>query len=122
MESKSKFVEIEDDKGRSGWLPTDNLVADKTAVYQLADARGQIGQMQLELKDLRPLVETNKQLQDKFASLQVELQQLQEQNQIYRSRFNSEIFFAGGITVFAGIILGFIIGRASARKKNSGWS
>jgi len=115
------YAQIRDQKGREAWVKREYLMTEKSKAILLEEAREQIAELKVKIARLEPLQAETQSLKDELARLQVAHQQVLEQNQIYSSRFNREVFFAGGVTVLAGILFGWLFGR-SGRKRKSGWS
>jgi len=127
--TENGFTQIMDKNGFKSWilsnylLPSANINLDKALVEieQLKlTHQAEIKRLQAELSARAPLEETNRNLQAKIAQMQIELDQLTQSNDVISSRFNREVFFAGGLTIFIGILFGWVF-AARGRKRNDAW-
>jgi SH3 domain protein len=58
-------------------------------------------------------------LQERFVSVERDLQQVKLENQALQDTANQDWFLYGGILALVGVILGFILPKLSWRRKNS---
>ncbi len=124
------YTQIIDSRGRKSWVrssvltPTSNILLDQ-ARQEIVNLKqrhqDEIKALQAELSARAPLEKMNENLQSKIAEMQIELEQLRQSNSAMRGRFNREVYFAGGVTVLVGMLLGWIFGLRG-RKRNSAWS
>jgi len=127
--TENGFTQIMDKNGFKSWilsnylLPSANINLDKALaeIEQLKlSHQTEIKRLQAELSARAPLEKTNQNLQAKIAKMQIELDQLTQSNDVISSRFNREVFFAGGLTIFIGILFGWVF-AARGRKRNDAW-
>lgn len=128
--SENGFTLVIDDSGRQSWIPSNYLLPSANVLFDKArkditkqkdDHAKKVKQLQSDIAARAPLEEVNRKLQSKLAKMQNELQILRESNRAFSSRFNREIFFAGGSTVIVGILFGWLFG-VRGRKRHDGWS
>ena len=127
--AENGYSQVMDKNGLKSWilsnylLPAANVTLDQ-AVLDLEQLKvthqSEIRRLQSDLKARAPLEKTNQNLQAKIAKMQIELDQLTQKNDVISSRFNREVFFAGGLTIFVGILFGWVF-AARGRKRNDAW-
>lgn len=126
------FIEVKDQQGRNSWFSSKFLTSKVTHNIKLAEARQRIKslseahdkkveQLEKRLKELAPLEANNRELQAKFAKLEVELEQTRQKSEMYASGFNSEAYLSGAIVVLGGMFIGWLLSRIGGNKKRSGW-
>lgn len=128
-QTENGFTQVMDKNGYKSWilsnylLPSANIHLDQ-ALIDIAQLKlthqAEIKRLQSELSARAPLEKTNQNLQAKIAKMQIELDQLTQSNDVISSRFNREVFFAGGLTIFVGILFGWVF-AARGRKRNDAW-
>ena len=128
--SENGFSQVMDKNGYKSWILSNYLqpAANVNLDQALVDLESQkkryleeVNRLQAELSARAPLEKTNEALQEKIAKMQVELEQLEQSNEVISSRFNREVFFAGGLTIICGILFGWLFGSRN-KKRNSAWS
>lgn len=126
------FTHVRDLKQREFWIKSEYLSATPTANIQLEDALNKIEKLsqqhktniqslERKIKTMQPLENINQKLQSKIAKMDIELERLKQSNTAISSRFNREVFFAGGITVIVSLFFGWLFGLRG-RKRNDAWS
>ncbi len=104
--------------------PTANILLDD-ALNQIEKLshkhQAEILSLQRKIKAMEPLEKINQKLQSQSAETKIQLEQLQQSNTAISSRFNREVFFAGGLTILVGIFLGWLI-SLRGKKRSSAWS
>lgn len=130
VESENGFNQVMDKNGYKSWilsnylLPSANVNLD-SALEEIKALKikhqDETNRLQSELSARAPLEKRNQALQAKIAKMQMELEQLSQSNDVISSRFNREVFFAGGLTIFVGILFGWFF-AARGRKRNDAWS
>ncbi|MET1254592.1 TIGR04211 family SH3 domain-containing protein [Aliikangiella maris] len=127
------YVHIKDEEGRTSWLDSQYITETPTAGVLLAEARrnlsnikqnhqDRIGALERQINELKPLEKTNRDLQGELAKLQTQFEKVSQEKQTYEGRFNREIFFAGAVVFFGGILFGFILTKLGGKSRHSGWS
>ncbi len=124
------YTQIIDNRGRKSWIrssvltPTSNVLLDQ-ARLEIAELKqnheDEVKALQAELSARAPLEKMNQTLQSKIAEMQFELESLRQANQAMSAGFDRDTYFAGGVTVIVGILLGWLFGLRG-RKRNSAWS
>jgi SH3 domain protein len=128
--AENGFTQVIDNRGVKSWIPSNYLLP--TANIQLdlslnqiktlkADHQKAIKKLQAELSARGPLEQINQKLQSNIAAMQIELEQLRQSNDAIGSRFNREVYFAGGATILVGLFFGWLVGLRG-RKRNDAWS
>ena len=129
-EVENGYTHVIDAKGRKSWIPSNyllpsaNVFLDKALddiEKQKSIHQRELKRLQAELSAKAPLEKINQKLQSKIARMQIELNILKQSNSAISNRFNREVFFAGGLTIFIGILFGWIFG-VRGRKRNDAWS
>ncbi len=126
------YTQVRDIKQREFWIKSEYLAATPTANILLDDALNKIknlsqhhktnvNALERRIKTMQPLENINQKLQSKIAKMDIELERLTQSNEAISSRFNREVFFAGGITIIVGILFGWVFGLRG-RKRNDAWS
>jgi uncharacterized protein YgiM (DUF1202 family) len=128
--AENGFTQVVDQGGLTSWVPSNYLlpaasVRLDSALLQIEQLKSEhqksIKKLQVELSAKGPLEEINQKLQSNIAAMQIELEQLKQSNSAISSRFNREVFFAGGATIFVGLLFGWLIGLRG-KKRNDAWS
>ncbi len=130
--SETGYTQVKDIKQREFWIRSDYLTATPTANILLGDAlskiekltqrhKTNIQKLERRIKTMQPLENINQKLQSKIATMDIELEGLKQSNAAISSRFNREVYFAGGITIVVGILFGWVFGLRG-RKRNDAWS
>jgi SH3 domain protein len=124
------YTQVIDSRGRKSWIrssvltPTANVLLDQARqeIARLKQSHeDEIKALQAELSARAPLEKTNQTLQSKIAEMQFELENLRQSNQAMSAGFDRDTYFAGGVTVIVGVLLGWLFGLRG-RKRNSAWS
>jgi len=127
--SSNGYTQVIDSRGRKSWIrssvltPTANTLLDQARLDMAkmqTEHDKQIKTLQAELSARAPLEKMNESLQSNIAEMQIELEQLRQANTAMSSRFNREVYFAGGVTILVGILFGWIFGLRG-RKRSSAW-
>lgn len=129
--TQTGFTQVKDRKDREFWVKSEYLSSTPTANILLNDALNKIDlnaakyqstvqSLEQQITTMKPLGEINESLQAKIAEMELELEQLRLSNKAISGRFYRELFFAGGLTVLAGMFLGWAFG-ARGKKRNDGW-
>lgn len=132
---ESGFVKVRDEAGRVSWLDSQYISAVPTANILLVDAKTKIERLQAEhmaklsslekqVQALEPLRGINQKLQNEIAEINTDYEQLSQESQVYRGRFEQEAFFSGALVFIGGMFVGWILSKlGGGRKRNSGgWS
>ena len=130
--TETGYTQVRDVKQREFWIKSDYLTATPTANILLDDALNKIDKLSQQhmsniqalerrIKIMQPLENINQKLQSKIATMEIELERLTQSNAAISSRFNREVYFAGGITIIVGILFGWVFGLRG-RKRNDAWS
>lgn len=130
--TETGYTQVKDIKQREFWIKSEYLTAMPTANIQLDNARSEIKKLSQQhktkvqaldkrIKTMQPLENINQNLQTKIAGMNLEMEQLKQSNSAMSTRFYRDVFFAGGITIIAGILFGWFFG-SRGRKRNSAWS
>lgn len=94
-----------------------------TLEQSLANERDKLSRELNELKRISSsavqLKEERDQLQERFVSVERDLQQLKLENQSLKDTANQDWFLYGGVLALVGVLLGFILPKLSWRRKNS---
>lgn len=124
------YTQVIDSRGRESWIrssalnPTSNVLLDQ-ARLEIAESKqnheDEIKALQAELSARAPLEKMNQTLQSKIAEMQFELENLRQSNQAMSAGFDRDTYFAGGVTVIVGLLLGWLFGLRG-RKRNSAWN
>ena len=129
-EEKNGYTHVSDENGNESWILSSYLLTAESIEFDqlLIDMKALKINHETELKKLQaalsaraPLENVNQKLQSKIAKMQLELEQLRHSNNSFVNRFNREVFFAGGITIIAGIFCGWLF-FSGGRKRNDAWS
>lgn len=131
VNTETGFTQVKDVKGREFWIQTAYLSKTPTANLQLEsalqenqkirqDSKRQIDELKKRVTSLESLESINQNLQGQLSKLKVSMEQLEQSNIALTSRFNREVFFAGGLTVIGGLLVGLILG-SRGRKQKDGW-
>ncbi|WP_164503448.1 TIGR04211 family SH3 domain-containing protein [Pleionea sediminis] len=138
-EPENGFIKVRDDKGREGWTLERFITDQKGARIKLVETQDQLSKalltienqkkqhsaemakLQQQLDSASNLIEKNQSLQQEISELQTKNSTLEQQNRRMNDRYLQEWFFAGGLTVVVGVVIGVIFGRIS-RKKRSAWN
>ncbi len=126
------FTQVRDSQQREFWMKTEYLTSSPTANIRLNEAltknkklstehQSAVQGLERKIKTMEPLEEINQNLQSKIAAMQIELDQVKQSNMAISSRFNREVYFAGGLTIIVGILFGWLFG-IRGRKRNDAWS
>ena len=132
VNTETGYTQVRDRKQRESWIKSEYLTTTPTANILLNDALNKIDKsanahrvsvqaLDRQITAMKPLEEINQKLQSKIAEMQLELEQLTLANSAISGRFYRELFFAGGVTVLAGMFLGWVFG-ARGKKRNDAWS
>jgi len=132
VNTETGYTQVKDIKQREFWIKSEYLTATPTANILLDDALNKIKQLSQQhqtkvqalerrIKSMQPLENINQKLQSKIAEMDIDLERLNQSNEAISSRFNREVFFAGGLTIIIGIVFGWVFGLRG-RKRNSAWS
>lgn len=128
--SSNGYTQVVDSRGRKSWVrssvlpPTANVLLDQIRLDMSelkADHANQIKSLQSELSARAPLENMNVKLQSNIAEMQIELEHLRQANNAMSSRFNREVYFAGGVTILVGMLFGWVFGLRG-KKRDSAWS
>jgi SH3 domain protein len=94
-----------------------------TLEQSLATERDKLSRELNELKKISgsavQLKNERDELQERFVSVERDLQQVKLENQALQDTANQDWFLYGGILALVGVILGFILPKLSWRRKNS---
>jgi SH3 domain protein len=94
-----------------------------TLEQSLAAERDKLSRELNELKKISgsavQLKNERDELQERFVSVERDLQQVKLENQALQDTANQDWFLYGGILALVGVILGFILPKLSWRRKNS---
>lgn len=129
----SNYVQAKDAKNRVFWIDSGYLTSKPTTKHRLIAAQRKIESLEANyntkvmalessVNELSPLKTINQDLQAKLAKQEMDLSQSMQKARMYADGFNSEAFFAGGITVLAGFILGWLVAKIGAKKRHSNWN
>ena len=128
-----EFVEVIDDRQRTGWIEAINVMRDTSLRVKLPQIQQQLSDAQAALQDARQNAESlQQQIADlesrlngknrQFEQLQAQVEQAEQQ---LSSKDQSELhewFMRGGMIALAGIIIGVIIPYLPKKKRNrDGW-
>ncbi len=124
------FVEIIDDKQRTGWIEDQNVVNQRSMREILPELREKLSQNNDELtraeqlnqelnQQIAELSLSNKQLQQRYDTLNDTYTLLREQKDDQDQSSQKEWFTRGGMIALAGIILGVIMTYIPKRKRRS---
>lgn len=124
------FVEIIDDKQRTGWIEDQNVVNQRSMREILPELREKLSQNNDELtraeqlnqelnQQIAELSLSNKQLQQRYDTLNDTYTLLREQQDDQDQSSQKEWFTRGGMIALAGIILGVIMTYIPKRKRRS---
>ncbi len=127
------FVEVEDIRGRTGWVEGKFLKSSPTAHQKLATALREIASLKTShstkvsglekrVQDLAPLEAFNQELQSKLATQESELEMLRQKSQMYEGGFYSEVLFAGSLVVLGGMLIGWLLTKLGGGRRNTGWN
>lgn len=119
-DSDAGFTEITDDRGRSGWVKSEFVTADKSVRAQLSEVQAQLieqndmsSQFSMEVSrmesQLKQIQETNKTLQQENQSLKSEVSSLSQQLEQNNDDSQKEMFFMGAIVAGSGLVFGIIL-------------
>jgi len=129
---ENQYTQVSDYRQREFWIKTEYLSSTPTANILLNEALKRIDknsqthskkvqELTRQIKTMQPLEKINQNLQSKISAMNIEMEQLQLANSALKGGFNRDMFFAGGITIVAGIIFGWIF-STRGRKRDSSWS
>ncbi len=133
QDSESNFIEIIDDKQRTGWVDGDFISAQPSLRNQLPSLRKKLDETVANLEDAqqknlqlnRQLVEVNSQNADfkrELDELQVSNQKLQRKLDTQDKSEQMEWFTRGGIIAVVGLVIGIIITYLpKKRRRNDTW-
>lgn len=128
----SGFVQVKDERGRISWIQTEYLSTNIPARELLENARQKnveleqsyqkkIATLEKKLKELTPLEEVNRELQEKHSKLNLDFEVLQEKKQLYEGGFRQDFFFSGAAVVLGGMFLGWLLAKSGGKKNRDGW-
>ncbi len=129
-QAENGYNQVIDSKGRKSWiisnylLPSANIHLDKVLddiEHQKLKHKKKVKSLQSEIAAKASLENINQKLQSQIAAMQLEMEQLKQSYSAVSSRFNREVFFAGGLTVCVGFLFGWVFG-IKARKRKDSWN
>ncbi len=130
--TETGFTRVRDVKQREFWVKSDFLTPKPTANILLDDALSKMDKLskqhqtniqalERKIKTMQPLENINQKLQTKIAKMNIEIEQLKQSNSAMSTRFYRDVFFAGGVTILAGMLFGWFF-SSRGRKRNDAWS
>ncbi len=133
-EVKNGFLEIVDDKGRSGWVEESAVSMQPGLRQQQESLRNEMAEAQQQLRELQLLLpeEQNKtkrlsaqldELQKNVGILEKENKQLKEKQANQSGKEKRQLLIYGGSIAFLGLFLGILLTVIlSRRKRYDGWA
>jgi len=129
---ETQYTQVRDQKEREYWIKTEYLTPTPTSNILLAQAlkriekstqahQEKVQELSRKIKTMEPLEKINQNLQSKISAMDIEMEQLKLANSALKGGFDRDMYFAGGITIIIGIILGWIFSSRSGKRESS-WS
>lgn len=128
-DTENKRTQITDSNGTSGWVASEyivNTTSDKALLQTALNANQQLQQQldnaKQQVSDKEGIIVLNDQLQQQVSQLENEVSTLSQQADLQKSRFRSDMFYAGAITVLISMLISWFLTRlVFMKQQRSGW-
>lgn len=129
FESSGTYTRVRTEDGKTGWVKSDFITAEKSTRALLTEANAtidqqlnEITQLKRRMGDVQSINKLNSELQVQVSRLETENAALRQQNSRLEDRFRTDFFYAGALVLGSGLLVGWILTRFMMRRRRQpGW-